>query len=79
MHETKILVYIPAGGGGSKFLVGSASLNPTLVIPMRQEREAVEAARLHGESFPSCTQTKFRLFETMESFPVVYPNAISVV
>ena len=62
MHETKILVYIPAGGGGSKFLVGSASLNPTLVIPMRQEREAVEAARLHGESFP-----------------VVYPNEISVV
>ena len=61
MHETKILVYIPAGGGG-KFLVGSASLNPTLVIPMRQEREAVEAARLHGESFP-----------------VVYPNEISVV
>ena len=67
MHEKKILVYIPAGGGGSKFLVGSASLNPTLVIPMRQEREAVEreaveAARLHGESFP-----------------VVYPNEISVV
>ena len=61
MHEKKILVYIPAGGG-SKFLVGSASLNPTLVIPMRQEREAVEAARLHGESFP-----------------VVYPNEISVV
>ena len=45
MHETKILVYIPAGGG-SKFSVGSASLDPTLVIPMRQEREAVEAARL---------------------------------
>ena len=62
MHEKKILVYIPAGGGGSKFLVGSASLNPTLVIPMRQEREAVEAVRLHGESFP-----------------VVYPNEISVV
>ena len=61
MHETKILVYIPAVGG-SKVLVGSASLNPTLVIPMRQEREAVEAARLHGESFP-----------------VVYPNEISVV
>ena len=33
-------------------MVGSASLNPTLVIPMRQEREAVEAARLHGESVP---------------------------
>ena len=63
MHETKMSVYIPAGGGrGSKFLVGSASLDPTLVIPMRQEREAVEAARLHGESFP-----------------VVYPNEISVV
>ena len=45
MHETKISVYIPAGGG-SKFLVGSASLDPTLVIPMGQEREAVEAARI---------------------------------
>ena len=47
MHETKISVYIPAGGeGGSKFLGGSASLNPTLVVPMRQEREAEEAARI---------------------------------
>ena len=31
---------------GTTFLVGSASLDPTLVIPMRQEREAVEAARI---------------------------------
>ena len=46
MHETKMSVYIPAGKGGSKFLVASASLDPTLVIPMRQEREAVEAARI---------------------------------
>ena len=43
MHETKISVSIPAGGG-SKFLVGSASLDPTLVIPMRQERH--EAVRI---------------------------------
>ena len=45
MHETKILVYIPAGGG-SKFLVGSASLDPTLVIPMQERQQRAADARI---------------------------------
>ena len=49
MHETNILVYILAWGGGSKFIVGSASLDPTLVMRMTQPQP------LDGGGAPICS------------------------
>ena len=91
MHETKILVYIPAGGGQQIFgwisfaESNSSNTNETGAggcggctaarrkLPRRVPKRNFGCLK-RWKASPSCTPTQFRLFETMYSFSVVYPQ-----